>query len=241
MAATIQLEGIALELAGRALLDGVSLEVAQGATMALMGPSGGGKSTLLRIVLGFVAPRAGRVSLEGELVSDGPRLLRPPEERALAVVFQDLALWPHLSVAENIDFPLLGQGLGRVERLRRVTAMLERIGLPDRAGQRPGDLSGGERQLVAIGRALVGQPRAVLMDEPLVGLDPVLRRRLLTMFRQLVDEHAMTLLYVTHDPTDASSLCDHVAVLEGGRIVQQGDRASLQAAPATDFVRQLFT
>jgi ABC-type Fe3+/spermidine/putrescine transport system ATPase subunit len=156
------------------------------------------------------------------------------------VVFQDLALWPHLDVTGNLAFGLSAQGVARAEREERVRAILARVGLADRATSHPGALSGGERQRVAIARALVLQPRAVLLDEPLSNLDAHLKRELLGFFAELLRERATTALYVTHDLREAAALADRIAVMESGRVVQAGSLEDLRGNPASPFVRTLF-
>ncbi len=240
MTEAIELQQVSLDAAGQPLLQELSLAVAAGESLGLMGPSGSGKTTVLRVILGLAAPRAGRVYLDGELVSEGRRVIRPTEERGLAVIFQDLALWPHLSVAGNLDFVLGGRGLLGAQRRQRCETMLRRVGLAGFEDRLPGDLSGGERQRVAIARALVCEPKAVLMDEPLVGLDPVLRRQLLQIFAELVARQKTTVLYVTHEPAEAAELCQRLAVLEQGRIVQSGTAEELRRQPATRFIGELF-
>ncbi|MGH7863892.1 MAG: ABC transporter ATP-binding protein, partial [Candidatus Binataceae bacterium] len=208
--------------------------------VALLGPSGSGKTSLIRMALGFLAPARGAVVLDGEVASRDGRILKPPEERNLAVVFQDLALWPHLTVEGNLAFGLDSAGYSRGEKDERIKAMLRRVGLLDKRRTYPGDLSGGERQRVAIARALVLDPRAVLMDEPLSNLDVTLKRELLALFRELFSERHSTVLFVTHDLREADAIGDCIAVLEAGRIVQQGTLAQLRESPATTFVASLI-
>jgi iron(III) transport system ATP-binding protein len=238
--AAIELEGVSLRHQDRLVLDGFSLSVRAGEIVALLGPSGSGKTTVLRLVLGFVAPSTGDIRLGGELVSTAGRIVRPPEERGVGMVFQDLALWPHLTVAGNLAFGLASMGVARRDREVRTRDMLERVGLGQRARSYPGTLSGGERQRVAIARALVLQPRAVLLDEPLSNLDAPLKRELLAMFRQLLAERQATALYVTHDVREAEALGERVAVMEGGRIVQDGSFDQLRSQPRTSFVGELI-
>jgi ABC-type Fe3+/spermidine/putrescine transport system ATPase subunit len=156
------------------------------------------------------------------------------------VVFQDLALWPHLSVAGNLAFGLESKGATRREREARIRSILERVGLAGKEHSHPGQLSGGERQRVAIARALVLDPRAVLLDEPLSNLDVGLKRELLSIFRDLLKERGTTALYVTHDLREAAALGDRIAVMEQGRIVQEGTLESLRANPASSFVHALL-
>ena len=163
-----------------------------------------------------------------------------PEERGLAVVFQDLALWPHLTVAGNLAFGLKSRGATPREREARIQFILGRVGLAGKELSHPGQLSGGERQRVAIARALVREPRAVLLDEPLSNLDVGLKRELLSVFRDLLKERRTTALYVTHDLREAAALGDRIAVMEQGRVVQQGTLESLRANPSSRFVRELL-
>jgi iron(III) transport system ATP-binding protein len=237
MTSAIALERVCLALRANAVLDDLSLEVGPGELLALLGPSGSGKTSLLRVVLGFLAPTNGVVRLDGETVSLNGRILRPPEERGVGMVFQDLALWPHLTVAGNLEFGLASRGLHRTERSGRIREMLSRVGLEARAGRYPGELSGGERQRVAIARALVLEPKAVLLDEPLANLDAPLRRELMMLLFELLRERRVPGLYVTHDIREAAALGDRIAVLESGRIVQEGSLDVLRGAPATAFVR----
>src|SRR5262249_11107127 len=188
--------------------------------------------SVLRLVVGLAAPASGRVGLAGEMGSRDGAILRPPEERGVAIVFQDLALWPHLTVRGNLAFGLASQGVPRRARDERVGAMLERVGLSGRAGRHPGELSGGERQRVAIARALVLEPRAVLLDEPLSNLDAALKRELLALFRALLGERGTTAIYVTHDLREAAAVGDRIAVMEAGRVVQAGALAALPDDPA---------
>ena len=240
MSSAIAIESITLKYAGKLVIDGLSLTVEPGEVLALLGPSGSGKTSVLRVVLGFATPEMGTVWLSGEVASREGRLLLLPEDRGLAVVFQDLALWPHLTVAGNLAFGLQSKGVSRSERDARIQAMLGRVGLAGKEHNHPGQLSGGERQRVAIARALVVEPRAVLLDEPLSNLDVGLKRELLSVFRDLLKEQRTTALYVTHDLREAAALGDRIAVMERGKIVQEGTLESLRARPATGFVRALL-
>lgn len=239
MTASISLEHIVLRYPDRVVLDGFSLAVEPGEVVALLGPSGSGKTSVLRVILGFETPEAGTVRLSGEIVSGHGRLVTLPEDRGLAVVFQDLALWPHLSVAGHLAFCLESRSVPRAERDVRIRATLELVGLSDKERSYPGQLSGGERQRVAIARALVLEPRAVLLDEPLSNLDVVLKSGLARVFRELLKARRTTALYVTHDLREAAALGDRIAVMENGRIVQAGTLDELRTRPATDFVRGL--
>ena len=239
MIPAIGLDGIAFSYDGRPVLSRFDLSVANGQVLALLGPSGCGKTTVLRLILGLAVPDKGTVRLGNAAVSERGRLLVSPEDRGLAVVFQDLALWPHLTVRGNLSFGLAARGVSRSERESRITAILERLGLADKGSRYPGRLSGGERQRVAIARALVLEPRAVLLDEPLSNLDVTLKRELLALFRSLLRERGSTAIYVTHDLREAASLGDRIAVMEAGRIVQIGTLDELRQDPASTFVRGL--
>ncbi len=239
MRPAIALQEVTLRYGARAVLEDLSLSVPAGEVLALLGPSGCGKSTVLRLILGFLAPARGRVCLDAEVVSRDGRVLQPPEDRRLAVVFQDLALWPHLRVHGNLAFGLAARGIPAPERERRIAHMLGRVGLLDKADRYPGELSGGERQRVAIARALVLEPRAVLMDEPLANVDVALKQELLALFREMLAERRVTTLYVSHDLSEAAAFSDRVAVLEAGRLVQEGGLEDLRCAPATRFVQAL--
>ncbi|MBI4584347.1 MAG: ABC transporter ATP-binding protein [Planctomycetes bacterium] len=235
----IALEEVFLNYRDVPALAGLTLEVQPGEILALLGPSGSGKSSLVRLVLGLVAPARGAVRLQGEAVSREGRILKPPEERRLAVVFQDLALWPHLTVRGNLEFGLKAQGLPAAERNGRIGRMLGRLGLQGKERRFPGELSGGERQRVAIARAMVLEPRAVLLDEPLASLDASLKHEMLFVFRELLKERRLAALYVTHDLREAASLGDRIAVLERGRLVQTGSLEQLREAPGSEFVKAL--
>lgn len=218
----VRLDHVRVELGGRVAVDDVSLDVAGGECLAVLGHSGSGKTTLLRAIAGFVVPRGGTIALAGRVVSNEGRNLIPTERRNLAMVFQDLALWPHLSVQGNLSFGLEAQHVPRPEREARIASMLSTVGLSARARCYPGELSGGERQRVAIARALVLEPTAVLFDEPLTNLDVALKDDLLGALASWLGARPAAAIYVTHDPEEARALGDRIAVLEQGRLVQVG-------------------
>lgn len=222
------------------VLDGLTFTIRPGEIVSLLGPSGSGKSTVVRLLLGFAVPAGGRVVIDDQVVSGPGRVLVPPEDRNLAVVFQDLALWPHLTVHGNLDFGLRAKDVDSSERERRISEVLDRLGLQGKGRRYPGQLSGGERQRVAIARALVLSPRAILLDEPLANLDVALKRELVTAFRELFKERGSTVLFVTHDLREAATLGDRIVVIESGRLVQEGTLADLRREPATTFVRSLI-
>jgi len=239
MTAAIALEDVTLRYGGRDVLRELTLVVEPSEVVALLGPSGCGKTSALRLVLGFVAPSKGNIRLGGDIVSRDGQILRLPEQRGIGVVFQDLALWPHLTVWRNLAFGLGSRKLPRREMDDRIRTMLGRVGLADKEGRRPSDLSGGERQRVAIARALVLEPVAVLLDEPLTNLDVGLKRELLSMFRELLKEQKTTAIYVTHDLREAVTLGDRIAVMGEGHIVQEGTLDALRARPSNGFVQDL--
>ena len=239
-APAIALDRLTVAYRGAPVLDGLSFAVGPGEVLALLGPSGSGKTTVFRSILGFAAPTTGSVLPDGVVVQRGRTVTVPPEERRLGAVFQDLALWPHLTVRGHLAFALKARGVPKNERGAKIASVLARLGLEGKRTRYPGELSGGERQRVAIARALIQEPRAVLLDEPLSNLDAPLRRDLLAMLREVLTEHGLTALYITHELKEATSLGARIAILEAGRLVQTGSLAEIGARPATPFVRALF-
>ncbi len=212
-------------------LAGLSLEVGTGELLAMLGPSGSGKSTALRVVAGLERPDGGRVLIGGRDVTS-----TPPAERDVAMVFQSFALFPHLTVRENIGFGLAARRTPAAERERRVREAAEVLELSEQLDRRPRALSGGERQRVALARALAGRPAVLLMDEPLSNLDAPLRERARGAIRRLHRETGATIVFVTHDQGEALSLGERVAVLDGGRLRQVGAPDDVYERPADSFV-----
>ena len=240
MTSVIALEDVWLKLGATPVLSGLSLTLEPGEVLALLGPSGAGKTTVVRLILGFIPPERGSVRLNGAVASADGRVLQLPEERNLAVVLQELALWPHLTVAGNLAFGLEARGMPRAVREARIADMTRRVGLAGKEDRHPAHLSGGERQRVAIARALVLDPQAVLFDEPLTNLDVSLKRELLALVHGLLKERGVSALYVTHEPREAVYVGDRIAVVGDGRVVQTGTLDAIRASPANEFVRRLL-
>ena len=217
-AVLLRVAGVTKRYGSRPVVDCVSLEVASGEAVVILGPSGCGKTTLLRLVAGLDVPDEGEIGLEGRQVARAGRSLVPPHDRRIGFVFQDLALWPHLTVRGNLAFVLGSVGLAKAagdERIREALALVRIDGLANRY---PHQLSGGEQQRAALARTLVGQPRLLLLDEPFSSLDPDLRQALRTELATLQRTLALTTLYVTHDREDARVLADRFVVMRAGRI-----------------------
>ena len=231
----IRLDDVDFAYDDQRVIRSLSLGLHEGEVTVLVGPSGSGKSTVLRLVAGFEAPDRGRVTLDGKVAAEEGRIVWPPETRGVSMVFQDLALWPHMTVGETLEF-VLGPHLPRDERRRRIDEVARMVGLERHLGARPARLSGGERQRLAIARAIVTRPRILLMDEPLANLDPPLRLALLTEIRQLQRRLGLTILYVTHNQQETFSLGDRAAVIRAGTIEQTGRPRELYEHPGTAFV-----
>ncbi len=212
-------------------VDNVSLEIKEGEFFSLLGPSGSGKTTCLRLIGGFERPSSGSIRLFG---TDASRL--PPFLRELNTVFQDYALFPHMTVAENVAYALMVRGVAKIERTKRALEMLESVKLGGFGSRRPAQLSGGQRQRVALARALVNRPRILLLDEPLGALDLKLREEMQIELKALQRELGITFIYVTHDQGEALSMSDRVAVFNHGKIEQLDAPKILYDAPKTEFV-----
>ncbi len=228
---TVSLYRITKAYADRPVVVDLSLETVPGEFLALLGPSGCGKSTTLRMIAGLEEPDAGRVTIEGRDMTREPANRRP-----VNMVFQSYALFPHLSVAENVAYGLRREGLADGVIRKRVGAVLDLVRMGEQAGQRPSQLSGGQQQRVAIARALVKQPRALLLDEPLGALDPTLRTHMQGELKRIQRELGTTFIYVAHHQDEAFGLADRVAIMNRGSIVQLGTPDTIYRAPATDFV-----
>ncbi|WP_394829067.1 ABC transporter ATP-binding protein [Pendulispora albinea] len=237
MSPLLELERVSLSLGGRSVLSEVSLSLQEGEMVALVGPSASGKTSLLRLVLGLVAPSAGSIRIGGELASVPGRILLPPDERDVGAVFQDLALWPHVSVSGNLELGLAAKGVPKAQRTTAIETMLSRVGLSGLGSRRPHELSGGQKQRVAIARALVTQPRWIVLDEPFTNLDVVLEDEILQLLASLLGERGTAAILVAHDPREAARLAQRIAVLEQGKLVQTGTRRELADSPASPFVR----
>jgi molybdate transport system ATP-binding protein len=217
-----------------------AFEAAAGETVALLGPNGAGKSTLVATLAGIGPPAGGRVDLDGRTLDDvaaGRHV--PPERRPVGVVFQDRLLFPHLSAVENVAFPLRARGAPHREARRRAADLLARLGLAERADARPVDLSGGEAQRIALARALIHEPRLLLLDEPLAALDVRARAHVRALVRRELIAFAGVRLLVTHDPVEAMSLADRMVLLEDGRVTQIGTPAEVRSAPRTSYAAEL--
>ena len=214
----------------RTVLHDFSLTVEGGQRVAILGPSGCGKTTVLRLLAGFIAPDIGTISIDGEPVAANGKILVPPEQRHIGMVFQDLALWPHLTVEGNLEFGLKAQGIPKTQCAQRITKILELVAMGSYRRSRPAQLSGGQQQRVALARALVLKPKALLMDEPLSNLDEELNKYLRQELLHLHAQLNFTLLYVTHDRAEASQI--------GTCIVRMRQGCIEQIAPAEEFKAQ---
>jgi putative spermidine/putrescine transport system ATP-binding protein len=212
-------------------VDGVDLAIAEGEFFTLLGPSGSGKTTTLRLIAGFERPDSGRVLLKGRDVTS-----RPPYERDVNTVFQDYALFPHMTVEQNVGYGLMVKGVRKGERTRRVGEALEMVQLSRLGGRRPAQLSGGQRQRIALARAIVNRPQVLLLDEPLGALDLKLRQEMQLELKRIQQDVGITFIYVTHDQEEALTMSDRLAVFVDGRIEQVGTPASVYEHPESEFV-----
>lgn len=224
-------DGLTKRFGGTAAVDDVSLSVTAGEFFSLVGPSGCGKTTILRLLAGLESPTAGRVELDGRDVT-----ARPAQDRDTNLVFQDLVLFPHLTVSENVAYGLARDGVPAAARRERVGDILSTVGLAGFEDRDPAELSGGQRQRVALARALANEPSVLLLDEPLSSLDRKLRAEMRAELRRIQRETETTFLYVTHDQESALSMSDRLAVMHDGRVVESGPPASLYRRPRTAFV-----
>jgi iron(III) transport system ATP-binding protein len=203
-------------------VNGVSLNIEKGERVVILGPSGCGKTTILRMVAGFIHPDKGRIAIDGFAVANNGKCLVEPENRQVGMVFQDLALWPHMNVYENLAFGLKAKKVSKKERRGRIDEILEKVQMTPFRNAYPGDLSGGQQQRIALARALVMQPKILLMDEPLSSLDIDLNLLLRREIVRLQEEFGITMLYVTHDRDEAFSLATRIVVMGRGRIKKTG-------------------
>ncbi len=217
--------------AGLVAVDDLSLSIARGSFFSILGPSGCGKTTLLRMIAGFLAPDSGEVLIGGQSMADVP-----PNRRPVNMVFQHLALFPMMTVGQNVGYGLARRGMARQEIAKRVGAMLERVSLPGSQDKKVDQLSGGQKQRVAIARSLVLEPTLLLLDEPLGALDLKLREHMKIELKQLQADFGTTFVYITHDQSEALVLSDHVAVMHKGRFEQVGTPQALYYEPQTPFV-----
>ena len=230
-AAAVRLVGLRKSYGEVVAVDGVDLEIPAGEFFTMLGPSGSGKTTTLRLIAGFEQPDDGRVELDGKDVT-----AQPPYARDVNTVFQDYALFPHMTIAENVAYGLRVKGVGKAERRERVQEMLGRMRLPDVGDRKPSQLSGGQRQRVALARALVNRPQVLLLDEPLGALDLKLRQEMQLFLKSLQQDLRITFIYVTHDQDEALTMSDRLAVFDRGRIEQIGPPAEVYEHPANAFV-----
>lgn len=230
-ASAVTLRGVTKRFGSVLAVDHLDLQINEGEFFSVLGPSGSGKTTVLRLIAGFDQPDEGSVLLGGEEVAG-----RAPFDRDVNTVFQDYALFPHMSVQKNVEYGLRVKGVERVERSQRARAMLETVRLSGLEDRLPSQLSGGQRQRVALARALVNQPKVLLLDEPLGALDLKLREEMQVELKSIQQIVGITFVYVTHDQSEALSMSDRIAVFNGGRIEQVGTARELYERPATAFV-----
>lgn len=235
----LEINGLSKSFNGQNALNDICLDIPRGEVLGLLGPSGCGKTTLLRCIAGLTPPDSGSIRVGGAEVS-GKHVNLPPEKRQLGMVFQDYALWPHMSIWKNVAFPLEMRRVNADERERQVNWALDLVGLSAFSQRSPGTLSGGQQQRVALARAIVGQPRLLLMDEPLSNLDKSLREQLALDIRGLITELELTAVFVTHDQQEAYALADRIAVFQQGEVCQTDSPQQLFENPATPSIAEFL-
>jgi iron(III) transport system ATP-binding protein len=237
--APVELRGLTKRFAALSVVDDVSLRIDHGQLVCLLGPSGCGKTTTLRLIAGFLEPSDGEIRVGDRLVSSKARTL-PPEQRNMSMIFQSYALWPHMTVAENIVYGLRLRKMDRDTIAKKLAAILGTTKLEALAQRYPGELSGGQQQRVALARALIVEPETLLLDEPLSNLDANLREEMRFEIRRLHDEYRYTTVYVTHDQSEAMTTADVIAVMNSGRIDQLGTPEDIYARPESEFVARFI-
>ena len=235
MSSPVEIRELRAAYGGVEALRGISLSVAAGEFMAVIGPSGCGKTTLLRCLAGFVEPASGSIAI-GETLVAKRGFSVPPERRGIGLVFQNYALWPHMTALDNVAYPWRVRGVGRMDRRRRAAAILDQVGLSGLEERKPSQLSGGQQQRVALARALACEPRLLLLDEPLSNLDAALRQDLQSLIRRIAERERLTTILATHDQDEAIELADRIAVLRDGVLEQAGTPLEIALQPANAFV-----
>ena len=227
--------GLAKRLGTKQVLHGLDLSVGRGEVLSILGPSGSGKTTLIRLIAGLSDPDAGNIAIAGRAVWSA-RINVPVEKRGVGFVFQDYAVWPHMTVSGNVGFGLRMAGIAKADRERRVLEALEAVHIAELADRYPDQLSGGQQQRLALARSLAARPQLILMDEPLSNVDAALREQLRGEILQVVRAQGATAIYITHDQSEAMAMCDRLAVMHDGRILQTGAPDELYRRPASLFV-----
>lgn len=235
----LRLSGISKRFGDATVVDQLNLTLRDGEFVSLLGPSGCGKTTTLRMIAGFIVPTAGTIDLDGRCLSSQYEFL-PPEKRRMSMIFQSYALWPNMTVEQNVAFGLKMRKVPREDMRRRVAEILDVVRLGQMASRYPNELSGGQQQRVSLARALVVKPEVLLLDEPLSNLDANLREEMRSEIRRLHDEFGITSIYVTHDQAEAMSTSDRIAVMNAGRIEQIDDPLTLYNRPQTRYVAEFI-
>ena len=237
--ASVELRGLSKRFGSLAVVDNVSLKIDHGQLVCLLGPSGCGKTTSLRLIAGFLEPTDGEIHVGDRVVSSKHRTL-PPEQRKMSMIFQSYALWPHMTVAENIVYGLRLRKIDRATIAKKLDVILKATKLEVLAQRYPGELSGGQQQRVALARALIVEPETLLLDEPLSNLDANLREEMRFEIRRLHDEYRYTTVYVTHDQSEAMTTADLIAVMNAGKIDQLGTPEDIYDRPQSEFVARFI-
>jgi iron(III) transport system ATP-binding protein len=237
--ASVELRGLTKRFGSLAVVDDVSLRIDHGQLVCLLGPSGCGKTTTLRLIAGFLEPTNGEIHVGDRMVSSSARTL-PPEQRKMSMIFQSYALWPHMTVAENIVYGLRLRKIDRATIAKKLDVILKATKLEILAQRYPGELSGGQQQRVALARALIVEPETLLLDEPLSNLDANLREEMRFEIRRLHDEYRYTTVYVTHDQSEAMTTADLIAVMNAGKIDQLGTPEDIYDRPQSEFVARFI-
>jgi iron(III) transport system ATP-binding protein len=237
--ASVELRGLTKRYGAQAVVDNISLTIEHGTLVCLLGPSGCGKTTTLRLVAGFVEPSEGEIIVGSRVVSTSKQTL-PPERRNMSMIFQSYALWPHMTVTDNIGYGLRLRKMDAAAIKTKVGAILATTKLQALADRYPGELSGGQQQRVALARALIVEPETLLLDEPLSNLDANLREEMRFEVRRLHDQYRYTTIYVTHDQAEAMTTADRIVVMNGGRIEQAGTPEQVYDRPASEFVARFL-